>query len=86
MPAAKTAILLIDCPDRKGIVVTIVNFLVNRYDELVLESATNGHADAIITYNIADFLPAAKQFGLRILTPGVIIKERFSQWSQRPVP
>ena len=31
-PNPKTAILLIDCPDRKGIVVTIVNFLVNRYD------------------------------------------------------
>jgi formyltetrahydrofolate hydrolase len=28
MPSPKTAILLIDCPDRKGIVVTIVNFLV----------------------------------------------------------
>jgi hypothetical protein len=28
MPTPKTAILLVDCPDRKGIVVTIVNFLV----------------------------------------------------------
>jgi formyltetrahydrofolate hydrolase len=25
-PTSKTAILLIDCPDRKGIIVTIVNF------------------------------------------------------------
>ncbi len=32
MPTPKTAILLIDCSDRKGIVVTIVNFLVQRYD------------------------------------------------------
>jgi formyltetrahydrofolate hydrolase len=32
MPTPKTAILLIDTPDRKGIVVTIVNFLVERYD------------------------------------------------------
>jgi hypothetical protein len=32
MPTPKTAILLIDCPDRKGIVVTIVNFLVQTYD------------------------------------------------------
>ena len=34
----KTAILLIDCPDRKGIVVTIVNFLVNRYDVNILNA------------------------------------------------
>jgi putative PIN family toxin of toxin-antitoxin system len=47
-------------------------------DEMVLEAATNGHADAIITFNISDFLPASAQFGLRVLTPGVIIKERFS--------
>ena len=47
-------------------------------DEMVLEAATNGHADAIITFNTADFLAAAEQFGLRILTPGVIIRERFS--------
>ena len=35
MPTPKTAILLIDCPDRKGIVVTIVNFLVERCDRQV---------------------------------------------------
>jgi formyltetrahydrofolate hydrolase len=29
MPMPKAAILLIDCPDRKGIVVAIVNFLVD---------------------------------------------------------
>ncbi len=47
-------------------------------DEMVLESATNGHADAIITFNTGDFLPATEQFGIRILTPSVIIRERFS--------
>jgi putative PIN family toxin of toxin-antitoxin system len=51
-------------------------------DEMVLESATNGHANAIITFNTSDFLPAAGQFGIRVLTPGVIIKERLSQWNQ----
>ena len=35
---SKTAILLIDCPDRKGIVVTIVNFLVQRYDANILNA------------------------------------------------
>jgi formyltetrahydrofolate hydrolase len=29
MPNPKIAILLIDCPDRNGIVVSIVNFLVD---------------------------------------------------------
>jgi uncharacterized protein (DUF1810 family) len=38
MPTSTTAILLIDCPDRKGIVVTIVNFLVNRYDVNILNA------------------------------------------------
>ena len=37
-PNPKTAILLIDCPDRKGIVVTIVNFLVDRYDINILNA------------------------------------------------
>jgi putative PIN family toxin of toxin-antitoxin system len=47
-------------------------------DEMVLEAAINGHAYAIITHNLRDFLPAAEQFGLRVMTPGGIIKERFT--------
>jgi len=47
-------------------------------DEMVLEAAINGHAYAIVTHNVRDFLPAAEQFGLRVMTPGGIIKERFS--------
>jgi formyltetrahydrofolate deformylase len=38
MPNSKTAILLIDCPDRKGLVVAIVNFLVERYDVNILNA------------------------------------------------
>ncbi|HEY1743148.1 MAG TPA: putative toxin-antitoxin system toxin component, PIN family [Granulicella sp.] len=45
-------------------------------DEMVLEAAVNGHADAIVTYNIRDFLPAAHRFGIEVLTPGRILKER----------
>jgi predicted nucleic acid-binding protein len=44
-------------------------------DEMVLETATNGRADALITYNIRDFLPAAGRFGLRVLRPGELLKE-----------
>jgi len=34
----KTAILLIDCPDRKGLVAAIANFLVHEYDANVLNA------------------------------------------------
>jgi predicted nucleic acid-binding protein len=38
-------------------------------DEMVLEAATNGGANAIITFNQRDFLPAASDFAIRILSP-----------------
>ena len=38
-------------------------------DELVLEAAANGRAQAIVTFNLRDFLPAAKQFGVALWTP-----------------
>ena len=37
-PNPKIAILLIDCPDRKGIVAAIINFLVERYDINILNA------------------------------------------------
>ena len=46
-------------------------------DELVLEAALNGYAETIVTFNVADFLPAATSFGLRVISPGSILKERF---------
>lgn len=39
-------------------------------DELVLEAAINGGADALVTFNVKDFEPAAGRFGLAILRPG----------------
>ena len=38
-------------------------------DEMVLETALNGRAEALITLNTADF-GAAQDFGLSVLTPG----------------
>jgi putative PIN family toxin of toxin-antitoxin system len=38
-------------------------------DEMVLEAALNGHADALITHNVRDFAAAAQRFGLQVLTP-----------------
>jgi len=48
-------------------------------DEHVLATAINGNADAIVTHNVTDFLPAAHTFGIQILTPGRIMKQRFSK-------
>ena len=37
-------------------------------DEMVLEAAVNAQADALVTYNLRDFLPA-QRFGLVLLNP-----------------
>jgi putative PIN family toxin of toxin-antitoxin system len=42
-------------------------------DELVLEAAINGAADALVTYNVRDFLDASSSFGLRVLRPAELI-------------
>src|SRR6267143_2206314 len=36
-------------------------------DEMVLEAAINGDADALVTYNVADFAVAADRFGVSVL-------------------
>ncbi len=51
-------------------------------DEMVLATAINGFADAIVTHNVGDFHPAARNFGISVVTPGRIIKERFSDGSR----
>jgi putative PIN family toxin of toxin-antitoxin system len=43
-------------------------------DEMVLELAANGQADAIVTVNIRHFLPAAWTFGVAILRPGEFLR------------
>jgi predicted nucleic acid-binding protein len=44
-------------------------------DEMVLETAVNGRADALITHNVRDFAKGAARFGLRVLRPGEMLKE-----------
>lgn len=39
-------------------------------DDMVLETAVNGMADAVVTFNIHDFAGVAARFGLEVLTPG----------------
>lgn len=43
-------------------------------DEMVLEAAVNGRADAIVTFNRRDFLPAARHFGIDVERPNEIIR------------
>jgi putative PIN family toxin of toxin-antitoxin system len=42
-------------------------------DEMVLETAINGQADAIVTFNIRHFRPAAK-FGIEVIRPGEALR------------
>lgn len=44
-------------------------------DELILEAAVNGRADAIVTHNVRDFQAAAKAFGMPVLTPAQVLQE-----------
>ncbi|MFZ0815109.1 MAG: putative toxin-antitoxin system toxin component, PIN family [Candidatus Sulfotelmatobacter sp.] len=44
-------------------------------DEMVLEAAINGRADALVTHNISDFLSAGRRFGISVMTPAELLKE-----------
>lgn len=44
-------------------------------DELVLEAAVNGRAQALATHNVGDFKEAARLFMLRVLLPRDLLKE-----------
>ncbi len=39
-------------------------------DEMVLETAVNGRADAIVTFNVRDFGSVPGDFGITVLRPG----------------
>ena len=38
-------------------------------DEMVLEAAVNGRADALVTFNVRDFGNAPERFGVELLLP-----------------
>ncbi len=42
-------------------------------DEMVLETAINGRADCIVTFNAGHFAPAAR-FGVEIITPAEMMR------------
>jgi predicted nucleic acid-binding protein len=43
-------------------------------DEMVLETAINGRADAIVTFNDRDFRPVAARFRCAVSRPGEIVR------------
>ena len=43
-------------------------------DDMVLETATNGQADAIVTFNKRDFGITSKQFAIAVLAPGEVLQ------------
>ncbi len=44
-------------------------------DDMVLETAVNGMADILVTFNTADFLPAVNQFNIKLMLPNHFLQE-----------
>jgi predicted nucleic acid-binding protein len=47
-------------------------------DEMVLEAAVNGRADAIVTFNSRDFGDVPATFGIDVLTPAQAIRRVYA--------
>jgi putative PIN family toxin of toxin-antitoxin system len=43
-------------------------------DDLVLETAVNGRADVVVTFNRRDFEPAVRRFGFEVITPADAVR------------
>ena len=44
-------------------------------DEMVLEAAINGQAEAIVTHNRRDFELATERFGIKVLSPAELLEQ-----------
>ena len=44
-------------------------------DEMVLETALNARADALVTFNRADFEPACAKLGVELLSPSQFLEK-----------
>ena len=47
-------------------------------DDMVLETAVNGRAGAIVTFNQRDFNPVAGKFGCRVMRPAELLRRLVS--------
>ena len=52
-------------------------------DEMVLETAVNGRADRLVTFNLRHLKAAAEEFGIRVLTPPEAWKEIESGYAKK---
>jgi hypothetical protein len=43
-------------------------------DELVVETAINGNADVLATFNVRDMKMAGQGFGIAVLRPGALLR------------
>lgn len=43
-------------------------------DEMVLEAAVNGQADALVTHSISHFIMVAPKFGLAVMPPAELLR------------
>lgn len=48
--------------------------LLDPKDEMVLEAAINGRAEALVTHNVRDFHSAVNRFNIRVVTPAAFLK------------
>ena len=59
-------------------------------DEMVLDTAVNGHADRLATFNLRHLRNAAMEFGIRADRPGAILGEfeenEHEKEQRRPAP
>jgi predicted nucleic acid-binding protein len=44
-------------------------------DDMVLETALNGHADLLVTFNLRDFEPAASDLRISVVAPRVALNQ-----------
>lgn len=44
-------------------------------DDMILDLAINGQADAIVTNNVKHFRTAAKRYGIAVVTPGELLEQ-----------
>jgi putative PIN family toxin of toxin-antitoxin system len=44
-------------------------------DEMVLETAVNGGADRLVSFNVRHLREAAKRFGIQVVSPGEVWRE-----------
>lgn len=47
----------------------------NPADEMVLETAVNGQAQTLVTFNLRHLQTATNRFGIRVCRPGVAWRE-----------